>query len=246
MLNGYIQVKFVNNLTMNELVKVLLFAALSYATLFVISKILGKKQIAELDFIDYVTGISIGSIAAEMATETDTPFYYYLIAMGIFFLLDLIVTLLGRTTNGFKRFLRGVPIILINQGEVDFKALKKSKIDFYDLIGLAREKGYFDITEIEYAILETNGELSILAADNSRQVKRQDFPTIPEEEVSLTTYLIVDGQISSFALSQINKDKKWLKQKLQENDAELNKIMFATYDDNTQELTVVNKKAVSG
>ena len=123
---------------MSDIVKVLLFAALSYVTLFIISKLLGKKQIAELDFIDYVTGISIGSIAAEMATETDKPFYHYLIAMGIFFLFDLIVTLLGRKANFFKRFLRGVPLVLINQGEVDFASLKKSKIDFYDLVGLAR------------------------------------------------------------------------------------------------------------
>lgn len=229
---------------MNELIKILLFSALSYVTLFVISKLLGKKQLAELDFIDYVTGISIGSIAAEMSTETDTPFYYYLIAMGIFFLLDLAVTLLGRTTNGFKRFLRGVPLILISQGEVDFKTLKKSKIDFYDLVGLARAKNYFDISEIEYAILETNGELSILATDPARQVKREDFPTIPEQEPSLTTYVVVDGQISGFALSQINKDKKWLKQQLQEQDAEISKILYATYDDSTQELTIINKKAV--
>lgn len=229
---------------MNELIKILLFSALSYVTLFVISKLLGKKQLAELDFIDYVTGISIGSIAAEMSTETDTPFYYYLIAMGIFFLLDLTVTLLGRTTNGFKRFLRGVPLILISQGEVDFKALKKSKIDFYDLVGLARAKNYFDISEIEYAILETNGELSILATDPARQIKREDFPTIPEQEPSLTTYVVVDGQISGFALSQINKDKKWLKQQLQEKDAEISKILYATYDDNTRELTIINKKAV--
>lgn len=229
---------------MSDIVKVLLFAALSYVTLFIISKLLGKKQIAELDFIDYVTGISIGSIAAEMATETDKPFYHYLIAMGIFFLFDLIVTLLGRKANFFKRFLRGVPLVLINQGEVDFASLKKSKIDFYDLVGLARAKNYFDISEIEYAILETNGELSILATDPARQVKREDFPTIPEQEPSLTTYVVVDGQISGFALSQINKDKKWLKQQLQEQDAEISKILYATYDDSTQELTIINKKAV--
>lgn len=241
----YIRCKFGNTLFMSDLVKVLLFSALSYVTLFVISKLLGKKQIAELDFIDYVTGISIGSIAAEMATETDKPFYHYLIAMGIFFLFDIVVTLIGRRSNCMKRFLRGVPLILINQGEVDFKALKKSKLDFYDLLGLARSKGYFDITEIEYAILETDGELSILAADQSRQVKKEDFPSIPGQEVDLTTYLIVDGQISGYALKTINKDKKWLKQKLQEQDAELSKIMYAIYDDKTQELTVNYKKSNS-
>ena len=79
---------FGNCLSMSEIVKILSFSSLSYLTLFIISKLLGKKQIAELDFIDYVTGISIGSIAAEMATDTQNPFYYYVIAMAMFFLFD--------------------------------------------------------------------------------------------------------------------------------------------------------------
>ncbi len=231
--------------TMNEIVKILLFASLAYVTLFIISKLLGKKQIAELDFIDYVTGISIGSIAAEMSTETDTPFYYYLIAMAIFFLFDLIITLVGRKANFFKRFLRGVPLVLINQGEVDFESLKKSKIDFYDLVGLAREQGYFDIEDIAYAIFETDGELSILPKDNARPLKREDFAEIPFEEASLTSYVIVDGQISGYALKQLQRDKKWLKAKLQEQDVEISKILYAVYDDKTDELTIKYKKSAS-
>lgn len=236
--------QFGNTLSiMNEIVKVVLFAMLSYVTLFIISKLLGKKQIAELDFIDYVTGISIGSIAAEMATETETPFYYYLIAMGIFFLFDLIVTLLGRKANFFKRFLRGVPLVLINQGEIDFASLKQSKIDFYDLIGLTREQGYFDLEDIEYAIFETDGKLSILPTDAARPVKREDFTDIPAEEASMPNYVVVDGQISGYALSQLKRDKKWLKVKLQEQDIELGKILYAVYDEQTDRLTVKYKKA---
>ncbi len=227
---------------MHDILKVLLFSSLSYVTLFVIAKLLGKKQIAELDFIDYVTGISIGSIAAEMATETTTPFYYYLISMVIFFVFDLIVTLLGRKANFFKRFLRGVPLVLIDRGEVDFESLKKSKIDFYDLVSLAREQNYFDLEDIEYAIFETNGQLSILPKDNARPLKREDFNAIPEEEASIPNYVVVDGQISGYALSELKQDKKWLKAKLQEEDAELNKILYAIYDEQTDKLTVKLKK----
>lgn len=230
---------------MNDIVKVLLFSALSYVTLFVISKLLGKKQLAELDFIDYVTGISIGSIAAEMATETNQPFYHFLIAMVIFFLFDLAVTLLGRKANFFKRFLRGVPLVLINQGEVDFASLKKSKIDFYDLVGLAREQGYFDLEDIEYAIFETNGQLSVLPVDKARPLKREDFANIPSEMPSIPNYVIVDGQMSSYALNQLNRDKKWLKSKLQEEDAEVNKILYAIYDEQTDELTIKYKRNAS-
>lgn len=230
---------------MNEIVKILLFSALSYVTLFIISKLLGKKQLAELDFIDYVTGISIGSIAAEMATETDTPFYYYIIAMAIFFVLDLAVTLVGRKANFFKKFLRGVPLVLISQGEIDFATLKKSKIDFYDLIGLAREQGYFDLEDIEYAIFETNGQLSVLPSDKARPLKREDFSSIPAETPSVPNYVVVDGQISGYALSQLKRDKKWLKAKLQEQDVEINKVLYAVYDEQTDELTVKYKKAAS-
>lgn len=226
---------------MNEICKVLLFSSLSYVTLFIISKLLGKKQIAELDFIDYVTGISIGSIAAEMATETDTPFYFYLIAMGMFFLFDIIVTLLGRKTNFFKRFLRGVPLILIYKGEVDFKNLKKSKIDFYDLQGLARDKGYFDLSEIEYAIFETNGDLSILATDPARQVKREDFKEIKPQNVTLTSYLIVDGEISGYALKETGKTRKWLKSELEKRKVDLKDVLYAVYDDDTKKLSITKK-----
>ncbi len=226
---------------MNDILKVLLFASLSYVTLFVISKLLGKKQIAELDFIDYVTGISIGSIAAEMATETETPFYYYLIAMAIFLVFDFLITILGRKTNFFKRFLRGVPLILINKGKVDFKQLKKSKIDFYDLLGLARDKGYFDLNEIEYAIFETNGDLSILATDNKRQVKKEDFKNIPNDIPSLTNYLVVDGEISGFALKQIGKTKKWLTDEIAKQKKPLKNILYAVYDDNTKKVRITLK-----
>lgn len=226
---------------MNEILKVLLFALMSYVILFIISKLLGKKQIAELDFIDYVTGISIGSIAAEMATETETPFYYYVIAMSVFFLFDLAVTVLGRKNNFFKKFLRGIPLILINKGNVDFEQLKKSNIDFYDLLGLARAKGYFDISEIEYAIFENNGELSILAADDKRQVKKEDFDNIPDSTPSLTTYLVVDGEISPFALEQINKTKEWLISEIKKQNVNIKDILYAVYDDETQQISITEK-----
>ncbi len=218
----------------------MLFASLAYVTLFVISKLLGKKQIAELDFIDYVTGISIGSIAAEMATETEVPFYYYLIAMTVFLLFDFLITILGRKTNFLKRFLRGVPLILINKGQVDFKQLKKSKIDFYDLLGLARDKGYFDLNEIEYAIFETNGDLSILAIDDKRQLKKEDFKNIPDNIPTLTNYLVVDGEISGFALKQIGQ-KKWLTEEIAKQKKQLKNILFAVYDDKTKKLMITLK-----
>ena len=92
---------------MPEVIKVLLFSIGSIAFLFVLSKLLGKKQVAQLTFVDYVIGISLGSIAAEMATDTETPFYYYLIAMAIFFIFAILLSIVGRLTPWLKHILKG-------------------------------------------------------------------------------------------------------------------------------------------
>ena len=223
---------------MEKILYVLMSASIAYLVLFIIAKLLGKKQIAELDFIDYVTGISIGSIAAEMSFNVEQPFYLYLIAMGLFFLFDLIVTILARKANWLKRFLRGTPLVLISQGEINFHAIKKSKIDIFDLLTLARAKGYFDLSEIEYAILETNGELSILAKDNSRDLKKQDFPEIPPSKPSLTYYIIVDKQVNKFALKETNKTKTWVLKQLSQQNIKLKEVMYATYDDKNDTIDV--------
>lgn len=222
---------------MDYVLKVLFNASIAYIFLFIISKLLGKKQIAELNFIDYVTGISIGSIASEMATNLDRPFYLYLISMSIFFFFDIFVTLLSRKTNTLKSFLRGNPIILINSGKINFKNLKRSKIDFYSLLGLAREKGFFSLDEIEFAIFETNGQLSILPKDEKRQLVREDFNNISSKKQDLTYYLVVDGQISKYALNETGKTKKWVLSKIKEKNLTLNQILLATLNEDNETLT---------
>lgn len=215
---------------MEQILYILLSSSIAFVILFIIAKLLGKKQIAELDFIDYVTGISIGSIAADMACNCEYPFYLYIIAMAVFFIFDFFITLFARKQNWLKRFLRGTPIVIIYKGEINFHALKKSKIDIYDLLVLARSKGYFDLSEIEYAILETNGELSILAKDASRDLKKQDFPSIPPTIPTLTYYMIMDKQISTFALKETGKSKKWVMSQLRTQNIKLKEVMLATYD----------------
>lgn len=226
---------------MNDITKVIIDASVAFIYLFIISKILGKKQIAELSFIDYVTGISIGSIASEMATNLDRPFYLYLVSMTIFFLFDLFITLLSTKGNKFKSFLRGNPIILINNGKVNLKNLKRSKIDMYTLLGLARDKGYFNIDEIEFAIFETNGTLSILPKDNKRQVIREDFNKITPKKQDLTYYVIVDGQISKFALEETGKTKKWILDKLKQQNFNLKDVLYAKLTNDEEDIEFIFK-----
>ena len=227
---------------MSGIVRVIINAFVSFIYLFIIGKILGKKQIAELDFIDYVVGISIGSIAAEMATDVDRPWYYFIIAMSVFAGLDLIIAMLGRKGNFFKKLLKGTPLILVKNGKIDFEELKKSKLDINDVIGLSRSIGYFDFNDIAFAILETNGTLSVLPKANQKPVVCEDLKIKPEKP-SLTQNLIVDGNISDFALKYLEKDKTWLYKGANiKSKNELKNILLAVYNQDEDKLTLHLKK----
>jgi uncharacterized membrane protein YcaP (DUF421 family) len=223
---------------MNNALKVLISAAVAFVYLFVISKMLGKKQIAEFDFINYVTGISIGSIAAEMATALEEkPMYLYLISMSVFFVFDFIIGFLERKGNKLEKFLKGSPIIVVQNGKINFKGLKKSKLTVNDVLSLTREKEYFDINDIAYGIYETNGTFSILPKANKSQVIAEDMK-VKKEKAMLTDTLITDGSISKTSLKRLNKDKEWLFKKLNLDKQKLKKILLATYNESTKEFDV--------
>lgn len=223
---------------------VLINSVVSFIYLFIISKLLGKKQIAQLEFIDYAVGISLGSIAAEWSTKTDAPFYYYIIAMSIYFVLALLVAVIGRKATFLKHLLKGRPTTLVYDGKILYKNLKKCKIDVNDLLSMLREKSYFDITDVAYAIFETSGELSILPKGSQKPVVLEDLTQKPKiEEASLTNVLIVDGVISKSGLNELNKDKSWLYKKLKiKTKSELKNILLATYDEKKDSFDVHYKK----
>ncbi len=229
---------------MNDVLKVLIFSVSAYVYLFIISKILGKKQIAQLTFIDYVVGISIGSIAADMATETEQPFYHFLMAMGVFFLLDLAITFLGRKGAFMKKAVTGKPLIIINDGQVDYEVLKKSKITVDELAGLARDKSYFDLNDIAYAILETSGSLSILPKAAKQPIVAENMD-IKLPAPSLSEYLVTDGNICKDTLQNMGFDEQWLLKRLDKNDKEeLKGLLWVQYDKKNDKITTQAKVAV--
>ena len=211
----------------------------SFVFLFIISKILGKKQIAQLEFIDYVIGISLGSIAAEWSFSDELPFYYYAIAMAIFFVLAIAVALIGRKTTFLKRLFKGRPVTLIYDGQIASNGLNKSKIDVNDLLCMLREKGYFDPSDVAYAIFETSGKLSVLPKGSQKPVVLEDLGQHKMKPSSLTDILVVDGVISKSGLNEIGKSTAWLFQQLKITDKkQLKQALLATYDDENKKLNV--------
>lgn len=225
-----------------EILKLIAFSFGSVIALFIIAKLLGKKQIAQLGFIDYVLGISIGSIAANMSTDTsDHPFYFYLIGMFIFFLVAWLIDFLERKGPIVKSFLKGNPIIIIKEGKIDYKALKKSKLDINDMVSLCRDKGFFDISKVAYAIFENSGKLSVMPNGAEQPLVMSDV-TSKIEQPTLIKYLITDGKISYSELFNIDKTEEWLFKKLNiRNKKQLKRYLLVSYNEDSDELNVQRK-----
>ena len=218
---------------MENVVKVLIFSLSSFAFLFIVTKILGKKQIAELSFIDYVVGISIGSIAEE-------PFYHFLIAISIYCALSLILDIMERK-RPFRKFLKGEVLTIIEEGEFNYENLKKSKLDVEDVLGMAREKNFFDVNDIAFALFETTGKLSILPKSNKRPTVLKDLGK-EEDSACPPDYVIVNGKPQYRVIRDLGLSMEEVFERLRiRSKRELNDILVASYDGEKGEYQVHRK-----
>lgn len=216
--------------------KILINSLLAFVSLFFIAKILGKKQIAELTFCDYVVGISLGSISAEWAIDDgDKPWYVYAIAILAFFVFSLIIDFAERKNPFFKKLFKGSPIVLISDGEIDYVNLKKSKLDVNALLGMCRVAGYFDLNEIAYAVFETSGELSILPRSDCRPATTGDM-NVKTEKARLILPFVIDGMIFDDALKRADKSREWLLENL--GDTDVKRVLLACYDPLKDDLSI--------
>ena len=173
---------------------------------------MGHKQVAQLDFFDYVSGITIGSIGAELATELESP-WKPLVALLIYGAVSIVLEVLAQKVPKSRKYLNGTPTILMNNGKLYRKNLGKSKLDLSEFMLLCREQGYFDLDEIQTAIFEHNGKLSILPKAANRPATPTDLK-ITAEQTFMGTELIMDGCIMEENLRRLSKDKKWLEKRI--------------------------------
>lgn len=137
-----------------KLLEMALKGSVAVIYLFLVIKTLGKKQISELNIFDYIIGLSLGNIAAEMTVNKEITILEGLVSMSIYGLFSLAVSIITAKSILARRFITGFPIVLISEGKISREQLHKCKIDINDLLQDARESGYFDISEINYAIME--------------------------------------------------------------------------------------------
>ena len=223
-----------------QLDNVAIRAIISLLVLFLITKLLGKKQVSQLSVFDYVIGISIGNFAAEITTSLDTQFVNGILAMTIFGTFAYLVSIFTMKSIFLRRIFIGTPTILIDKGKIIEKNLKKVKFDINDLLEQCRINKYFDLNEIEYAILEVNGTLSILAKGENKNITIKDM-NLPVKKQGLCANVIIDTKIMKENLSNYNKTEEWLKQELKVRGyKDTSNILLATIDIN-EKLTVYEK-----
>lgn len=213
-----------------DLLTVTLTTVLSLIILFVLTKIMGNKQISQLTMFDYITGITIGSIAAEMATELETP-ERPVLAMVIYGLAAVVISFCSSKSNRLRGFFNGKPIILMQNGKIDRAKMRKARLDINELLTMARLAGYFDLSRVQTAVFEQNGNVSFLPKAQYRPSTPDDFK-IPVSSEEILYNVIVDGNIMPHELALAAKDEHWLNEQLKTHHIAAKDIMLATLDHN--------------
>ena len=207
-----------------DIIYLILTSLLSVAALFVIAKIMGHKQIAQLDFFDYICGITIGSIGAELATDLESP-WKSLIALVIYGLASVGLSLLTHKFPRTRKYINGTPTILFDNGKIFRNNLKKAKIDLSEFLLLCREQGYFNLDDIQTAIYEHNGKLSVLPVSESRPSTPADL-NIAVKAAHIGTEIIMDGRVMGDNLTRIGRDGNWLEKQISEQGFKDEKDVF--------------------
>ena len=219
-----------------DILKLLLTALLSAGVLFVIAKILGHKQMVQLDFFDYITGITIGSIAAEMATELEEP-WKPLTAMVVYGGVSVALSLITSKCPRSRKFINGAPTILLDSGTLYRENFKKAKLDLSEFMVLCRQAGYFDLNQIQTAVFEYNGTLSVLPVSAQRPVTPEDLDLSPTP-AHLSTELILDGHILHDNLKRRGLNLKWLDKQLKAQNIPRAADVFLAVVSEENDLTV--------
>ncbi len=220
-----------------DIIRVILMSLFSLIALFILTKIMGNKQLSQMTTFDYITGITIGSIAAEMAIELEFEFHKPLIAMITYGLVAVLLSIISNKSLKFRRFIDGTSLILYDNGTLYKKNFKKSNLNLSEFLMECRINGYPNIADIQTVILEPNGKISILPKSEARPVTNRDM-NISQQEEKMPVTVILDGVILKENLKFTGNNDTWLKKQLEKQNIKKVKDVFYASCDNNNNLSV--------
>lgn len=189
----------------------------SFIILMILARFMGKKQISQLTFFHYVTGITIGSIAAEVAGQSETPFLNGAVAMIWWAVLTVFVNYLTLKSKRARVIFDDTPTIIIHRGKISEQGMNKARISLNDLNMMLREQSIFAVADVNYAILETNGQLSVMKKAAQETATRKDVKASANEPKYIPTEIISDGKLIKENLTELNLTEEWVYEQLKKS-----------------------------
>ncbi|MCA1062083.1 DUF421 domain-containing protein [Rossellomorea sp. AcN35-11] len=214
---------------MPEYFEVALRSMFILLSLFVITKLLGKKQLSKLSFFEYITGITVGSIAGTLSMDLGLPLSEGLMSIFLWFMFPLLFSYLSLKSVRFRHFAEGEPTVFIRDGNIDEKALKKEQYSVDELLEQLRKKDVFRAEDVEFASLDTNGDLSVLLKREKQPLLREDVYSISQQS-SPPQAVILDGEIDEAALQEVGFPMPWLQKELSKRHLQVESIFLAQLD----------------
>lgn len=197
----------------NEILRDTWQTSLVFLSLLVFTRILGKTQVGQLTFYEYISGITIGSIAANIASSEPDKVWSHYYDLVLFICLTYLLSVLTIKSRPMRKMIEGSPTIVIRDGQILNNHMHGMRYDLDELNGQLRQKGIFDPSEVQYAILETNGDLSVIKKADYQPLTKADVG-ISAADPAFPVELIMDGQIIERNLRRKNRNKTWLEHEL--------------------------------
>lgn len=226
----------------NTILMTIFRTALILGILFLLAKVMGKKQISQLNIFDYTIGITMGSIAADISLDIEKDLIAGITSLAIYGFASAIISLWSLKSITARRIFYGIPTILMEKGKIIEGGLRKNKLNLNELQEEARSCGYFDLSEIDCAVMESTGKVSFLLKEENKPVTKKDMDVKCNKD-GLVANIIIDEEIMITNLKVMNKTEKWLKQQLKVLGYDGPKgILLATLDNNDK--LIIYKKGV--
>ncbi|WP_340398449.1 DUF421 domain-containing protein [Paenibacillus sp. FSL H8-0079] len=199
---------------------------IAFLTLIIYTRVLGKQQMGNLTYFDYINGITIGSIAGTFATDLSSKAWIHFVALTIFTIITIIFQYITLKNRTISKLMDSDPTLIIQNGKILEQNLSKMRVKFDELTMMLRQKDVFDITTLDYAILEPDGSLSVVLKPENQPVTAKDMHMHPPKS-KLMTEIIIDGLLIKQNLEERNKDTNWLSEQLKKQNITIQDIAFA-------------------
>ena len=200
-----------------------------YVIVLIVMRLMGKREIGQLQPFELVISIMIADLASIPMTDPGVPIFNGIVPILGLLAMHLVITVLNLKSVNIRKFTCGKPTILMYRGKIDEESMKKERFTISELQERLRGKDVFNLGDVEYAILETNGEISVIQKPEKRNTTPEDFNINPEYE-GLPYDLVVDGKVMYENLTKIGKNEKWLANQIKKFNTKAEDVLIATMD----------------